>query len=351
VGIQAACRALALSRATFYRKKRPKPKLLPPSTTPARKRRRDPRALSSDERQAVLDLLHEETFMDLAVPQIYYQLLDQGRYLCSIRTMYRILEAEGELKERRAVRRLPTYLRPELLACGPNEVWSWDITFLKGPHPGERYRLYVILDIYSRFVVGWTLSSSECSALAAHLIEESCRKQGISAAQLQLHSDRGPSMTSKTVAEMLSHLGVERSLNRPYCSNDNPYSEAQFRTLKYCPTFPERFGSLEDARSFCRGFFRWYNHEHYHSGIAWLPPAVVHSGGGEAAITRRAEALRLACQAHPERFHRLPTPGCLPETVWINRPHGEEAGTSKTRSVTPPEAAQVSASVENELVR
>ncbi len=351
MGVQHACRALALSRATFYRQKRPKPKLLPNVIAPTRTRRQDPRALSPAERQVVLDLLHEETFMDLAVPQIYYKLLDQGRYLCSIRTMYRILEAAGELKERRAVRRLPTYQRPELLACGPNEVWSWDITFLKGPHPGERYRLYVILDIYSRFVVGWTLASTECSALAAHLIEESCRKQGIRATQLQLHSDRGPSMTSKTVADMLSQLGVERSLNRPYCSNDNCYSEAQFRTLKYCPTFPARFGSLEDARSFCRRFFRWYNHEHYHSGIAWLPPAVVHSGGGEAALARRADALRLAWEAHPTRFHRLPTPGCLPETVWINRPHGAEEATSSARPVTPPEAALVSASIENGLVR
>jgi len=289
--------------------------------------------------------------MDLAVPQIYYKLLDQGRYLCSIRTMYRILEAEGELVERRAVRRLPAYQRPELVACGPNEVWSWDITFLKGPHPGERYRLYVILDIYSRYVVGWTLSRSECSALAAHLIEASCQKQGIAASQLQLHSDRGPSMTSKTVAEMLSHLGVERSLNRPYCSNDNPFSEAQFRTLKYCPTFPARFGSLEDARAFCRRFFQWYNHEHYHSGIAWLPPAVVHSGGGEAALAQRADALRLAWEANPERFHRLPTPGSLPETVWINRPHGDGADVSPPRPVTPPEAAQVSASLENDQVR
>ncbi len=258
--------------------------------------------------------------MDLAVPQIYFFLLDEGRYLCSIRTMYRILEAAGELKERRAVRRHPVYKRPELLACGPNEVWSWDITFLKGPVPGERYRLYVILDIYSRFVVGWTLSGTESADQAAHLIQESAHRQGIVAAQLKLHSDRGPSMTSKTVADLLSSLGVERSLNRPYCSNDNPYSESQFRTLKYRPSFPERFGSFEDARAFCQRFFRWYNEEHYHSGIAWLPPSVVHSGQGEAVLARRCEALEAGWRAHPERFSRRPHAGRLPDAVWINPP-------------------------------
>lgn len=323
MGAQVACRVLALSRATFYRIKRPKQKRLPATDTPKKPRRKDPRALSSQERQDVIELLHTERFMDLAVPQIYFKLLDTGRYLCSIRTMYRILDAEGELKERRAVRRHPVYQRPELLACGPNEVWSWDITFLKGLNPGEKYRLYVIIDIYSRCVVGWTLSRTENSDLAAHLIEESCRKQGINQAQLTLHSDRGSSMTSKTMAGMLSDLGVDRSLNRPYCSNDNPYSESQFRTLKYRPDFPERFGSLEDARAFCQKFFAWYNHEHYHSGIAWLPPAVVHAGEGETVLAQRAEALKSAWQAHPERFFRQPQPGHLPDAVWINRPLSE----------------------------
>ncbi len=240
-------------------------------------------------------------------------LLDEGTYLCSIRTMYRILEEHGEVRERRNQRRHPNYTKPELLAEAPNQVWSWDITKLRGPVKWTYYYLYVILDIFSRYVVGWMLAHRESAALAQRLIAESCRKQDIEPDQLTLHADRGSSMRSKPVALLLADLGVTKTHSRPYVSNDNPYSESQFKTMKYCPQFPSRFGSAEDGRLFCGGFFDYYNYEHRHSGIGFMTPADVHYGRAEQLTTARRQVLLEAHRTHPERFVRgTPQPPVLP---------------------------------------
>ena len=269
-GIRAACCALNVSRCDFYRWQKPKEK--------AASRRTSPLALSCNERSEVLDILHEDRFADKAPQEIYATLLDEEKYICSVRTMYRVLEKEGELKERRNQLVHPHYTKPELLAQGPNEVWSWDITKLKGPQKWIYYYLYVILDIFSRYVTGWMVAHRELAVLARKLIEETCRKQSIQPGQLLIHADRGSSMTSKPVAFLMADLGVTRSHSRPSVSNDNPYSESQFKTMKYRPEFPERFGSIEHARAFSQTFFPWYNTEHYHSGLGLLTPEDVHYG-------------------------------------------------------------------------
>jgi transposase InsO family protein len=313
-GTRAACLALGLPRATFYRQRSPDRSL--PTSRP-----RPPLALSELERRAVLAVLHSERFVDAAPRQIYATLLDEERYLCSIRTMYRILEAEQEVRERRNQCRRPAYTKPELLATGPNQVWSWDITKLKGPVKWTYFYLYVILDIFSRYVVGWMVAQRESAALARHLVTESVNKQGIDREQLTLHADRGPSMTSKSLALLLADLGVTKTHSRPYTSNDNPFSEAHFKTLKYRPEFPERFGSPQDARTLFRRLFPWYNHEHRHGGLALLTPADVHYGRAQERLEQRARVLEAAFQAHPERFKgRRPVPGVLPKAVWINPP-------------------------------
>jgi putative transposase len=279
------------------------------------------RTLSISERQVVLDLLHSERFADQAPQEVYAALLDEGQYLCSTRTMYRLLDEQGEVKERRNQLRHPAYQKPELLATGSNQVWSWDITKLLGPAKWSYFYLYVILDIFSRCVVGWMVAGRESAALAEKLILETCQKQGIQPGQLTLHADRGTSMKSKPVALLLSDLGVTKTHSRPNTSEDNPYSEAQFKTLKYRPDFPERFGSPEDARGFCQTFFTWYNKEHHHSGIGLLTPEVVHYGQAEAVFKIREKALMAAYEAHPERFvKKVPVPPRLPEAAWINRP-------------------------------
>ncbi len=313
-GVGAACAALGVPRSTFYRQRTPQ------RSAPA-KRPRPPLALAEPERQAVLDVLHSKRFVDAAPHQIYATLLDEERYLCSIRTMYRILAAEQEVRERRNQCRRPAYTKPELLATGPNQVWSWDITKLQGPAKWTYFYLYVILDIFSRYVVGWMVARRESAVLARRLVSESIEKQGIARDQLTLHADRGSSMTSKSLALLLADLGVTKTHSRPYTSTDNPYSEAQFKTLKYRPEFPERFGSLEHSRALCRVFFPWYNHEHRHTGLALLTPADVHYGRAQLRLAQRARVLETAFQAHPERFKgRRPTPGELPEAVWINPP-------------------------------
>lgn len=321
MGVVAACAALGVSRATFYRRRKPKSQERPP-------RPKSPRTLSAQEQQAVLDVLHSQRFVDQAPAQIYATLLDEGTYLCSIRTMYRILEANDEVHERRNQRRHPAYSAPELLATGPNQVWSWDITKLKGPQKWQYFHLYVIMDIYSRYVVGWIVAASEDSELARGLFFDTAMKQGIRKGDLVVHADRGASMTSKTVAMLFDDLGIQKSHSRPHTSNDNPYSEAHFKTLKYRPEFPERFGSLEHARAFCRHFFDWYNHEHKHSGIGLLSPAVVHYGKVREVLETRMQTLQIAYQAHPERFVRKePRPQAVPTAVWINPPkHLPEAG-------------------------
>ena len=314
VGIQAACDALGISRASFYRRKAA-------STETSSSSRHCPLKLSDEERNQILDVLHCERFIDLAPAAIYAILLDEGVYLCSISTMYRILAEENEVRERRNQLRHPKYEKPELLATAPNQVWSWDITKLKGPQKWTYYYLYVILDIFSRYAVGWMVAQKESAELAKHLLSESCHKQNIEPEQLIIHSDRGSSMTSKPVAFLLADLGVTKTHSRPYVPNDNPYSEAQFKTLKYRPDFPERFGSLQDSREFSRKFFPWYNTEHRHSSIAYLTPESVHYGRSEEILKKRAQTLRDAFEANPERFKgRCPQPEPLPEAVWINKP-------------------------------
>ena len=321
VGVRAAATALAVPRSAVYRVRRaaaaPQPFAVPPPPAP----RRVPRALTIEERDRVHAVLTSPRFVDAAPRQVYATLLDEQTYLCSWSTMYRILRDHAEVRERRDQCRHPAYQRPELLATGPRQLWSWDITKLRGAVPWTYYQLYLILDVYSRYIVGWMVMERESAELAEQLIAESCGKEGIGPDQLTLHADRGSSMTSKTVAQLLADLGVTKTHSRPHVSNDNPYSEAQFKTLKYRPDYPDRFGSLEDARAWVRTFVAWYNHEHRHSGLGLLTPATVHQGRGEQARHARQAVLDTAYAAHPERFvRRPPTPPVLPEAVWINPP-------------------------------
>jgi len=317
VGLQPACIALAVGRATFYRRRAHQGE--PQSNTC--RRPPPPLRLTAREHQTVVDVLHSARFVDAAPHTIHATLLDEGHYLCSVSTMYRILAQQDELKERRNICRHPHYAKPELLATAPNQLWSWDITKLKGPVKWTYFYLYVILDVFSRYVVGWMVASRESATLAKKLINETCVKQAITRQQLTLHADRGSSMKSKAVAFLLADLGVTKTHSRPHVSNDNPYSEAQFKTLKYRPEFPRRFGSLQDARAFCRSFFCWYNTVHRHSGIAFMSPDDVHHGRATQILETRSAALDAAFAAHPERFKgKRPVPQPLPEAVWINPP-------------------------------
>jgi putative transposase len=339
VGVNGACQAVGVGRASFYRHERRPPAVLEPAPPPApvapRPRtagiaerpaepaptRVHPRALSEAEQQAVLVVLHAPRFRDAAPAAVYATLLDEGVYLASERTMYRLLAAAGETRERRDQLVHPPYHKPELLATAPNQVWSWDITKLLGPAKWTYYYLYVLLDIYSRYVPGWMVAHREHAALAERLMAETIAKQGIPPGQLTLHADRGASMISKPVAFLLADLGVTKTHSRPHVSNDNPYSEAQFKTLKYRPGFPDRFASIEEARTFGQEFFRWYNTEHRHAGIGLLPPEVVHYGRAQAAYEARCQVLDAAHAAHPERFVRQPPrPPPLPTAAWINPP-------------------------------
>jgi putative transposase len=269
----------------------------------------------------VLDVLHSEGFCDRSPLEVHAALLEQGRYLCASRTMYRILASNGEVRERRNQLRHPHYARPELVATRPNEVWSWDITKLKGPAKWVYYYLYVVLDIFSRYVVGWLLAQHENAGLAQRLIRETCTRQGVEPGQLILHADRGAPMTSKTLSQMLADLGVEKTHARPHVSDDNPFSESQFKTLKYSPGFPDRFGSPEHALDVSRGLIRWYNHEHHHSALCHLTPAVVHYGRADLVLAERHRVQLAAYYDHPERFvNGPPRPLRLPEAVWINPP-------------------------------
>jgi putative transposase len=276
--------------------------------------------LDAAERKEVRAVLNSERFWDCAPREVYATLLDEGEYYCHWRTMYRILEEHDEVHERRNQRRRPASVKPELCATGPNQLWSWDITQLRGPK-GVYYHLYVILDVFSRFVPGWMIANRESAELAEQLIAETCAKQGVARDQLVLHSDRGSAMRSKTVAQLLFDLGVAKSHSRPYTPTDNPYSEAQFKTMKYRPDYPERFSEQQEAREWAQGFFGWYNHEHHHSGLGLLPPAAVHYGSAERIYEHRRQVLAAAYAAHPERFvHGEPTPPRWPDEVWINPP-------------------------------
>ncbi len=316
VGIAPACRALAVPRAAWYRDRRAQDaaQALPARPTPAR-------ALRAAERAAIVAVLHTERFVDKAPAEVYATLLDEGIYLCSVRTMYRLLAAAEEVRERRNQLRHPVYRKPELLATAPNQVWSWDITKLLGPTTWTYFYLYVILDIFSRYVVGWMVAHRESATLAERLIQETCAKQTIAPGQLTLHADRGSAMTSKPVAFLLADLGVTKTHSRPHVSDDNPYSESQFKTLKHQPHFPNRFGSIEDARVFCQWFFTWYNTEHHHTALALLTPEVVHTRRASGVLQARQQVLLSAYKVHPERFvRRPPQPPVLPEAVWINPP-------------------------------
>jgi putative transposase len=365
VGVAAACQALGIPRSTHYRSRRraaavpaeaeappqlmpdpmpevmvladpasdlttnqlaePSPALLaeaPPKEPAALAlRSRSPRALSDAERLRVREVLNSERFADCAPRTVYATLLDEEQYLCSWRTMYRILADADEVRERRNQVRRIGYAAPELLATAPNQLWSWDITKLRGPVAWTYYYLYVILDVFSRAVVGWLLAEREDAELAETLIAETCAKEGIGPQQLTIHADRGSAMTSKVVAQLLVDLGVAKTHSRPHVSNDNPYSEAQFKTLKYRPSYPDRFGSLVDARQWARDFFQWYNHEHRHSGIGLLTPAIVHAGQAADVVAERQHVLDAAYAAHPERFVRgQPVAPPPPSAVWINPP-------------------------------
>ena len=319
VGTAPACRALGASRAALYRRRSPAP-------APEQRRRPTPaRTLSGKERAAVLSQLHCERFCAASPAQVYATPLDEGTYLASERTMYRLLAANGELRERRDQLSHPPYARPELLASRPNEVWSWDISKLLGPAKWTYFYLYVILDVYSRYVIGWTVAHRETATLAERLIAETIGKQQIPPGALTIHADRGSSMTSKPVAFLLADLGITKTHSRPYTSTDNPYSEAHFKTLKYRPGFPDRFASIEQARAFCREFFGWYNHQHRHSGIGLMTPATVHHGLAEQTHAARRAVLDAAYAARPERFvRRPPRPPALPTGAWINKPDSEE---------------------------
>lgn len=324
VGVTAACEGLGVPRSSFYRARTSRERASAPQPRP-----KPARALSDEEKRQLRDVLNSERFEDASPRQVWATLLDEGTYLANWRTMYRILEEYGEVRERRNQLQHPLYEKPELLATQPNELWSWDITKLKGPVKWTYYYLYVILDVYSRYVVGWMVADRESAALARELIEATCRRQGVDRNQLMLHADRGPSMSSKSVAMLLADLGVTKTHSRPHVSNDNPFSEAQFKTMKYRPDFPKSFGCVQDARGWSGVFFDWYNHDHHHSGLGLMTPAMVHHGEADEAHTRRRQVLQAAYETNPERFVRgLPSPPELPEKVWINKPkneHGDRA--------------------------
>ncbi len=326
VGVREACQAIDIPHASFYRWRNGSPAK---SDTPPR---RSPRSLSAEERQNVRDTLYSQRFVDKAPREIYATLLDEQEYLCSVRTMYRILDEDKASKERRDQLRHPNYHKPELLATGPNQVWSWDITKLLGPQKWTYYYLYVILDIFSRYVVGWMLAHRESSDLAVRLIRETMHKQEVSEDQLTLHSDRGPSMASHNVAQLLATLGITKSHSRPHVSNDYPFSESQFKTLKYRPEFPNRFASYDHALGFCRDFVPWYNDEHYHTGIGLMTPATLHYGRAPVVVASRQKVLEAAYAAHPERFVQgLPQTPKIPTEVWINPPTTSNEAEDKKR--------------------
>jgi len=326
VGTRDACRAVGRSRATHYRHHRRS--LAPPSAPrPRPEPAAQPRALTEPERTAVLEVLRSSRFVDKAPAEIQAILLDEGTYLCSVATMYRLLRAHGETGERRAQATHPARVKPELIATGPNRVWSWDISKLKGPAKWSYFHLYTIIDIYSRYVVGWMVATRESAELAERLLLDTIKKQNIRRDQLTIHSDNGSSMASKPVAFLLADLGVTKSHSRPHTSNDNPFSESHFKILKYRPEFPDRFHSLAEARSFCTEFYAWYNGEHRPSGIGMHTPFNVHHGRAPVIQHARARVLTTAYAAHPERFVRQhPQPPTFPTTTWINEP--EKAGTN-----------------------
>ena len=319
-GIGRACAAVGLSRARFYREQPAQGRATCEGVLVPKAQRGSARRLCEEERALLLNLLLSERFVDASPRQVYAQLLQEGTYHASYRTMYRLLHEHQAVCERRKVRRHPTYTKPELKATGPNQVWTWDITYLKTPVRGRFYYLYVVMDLYSRYVVGWMLADQECQYLAHKLLKETCRKYHIAPNQLTIHADRGGPMKSQSVAQLLLSLQVTRSHSRPRVSNDNPYSEAGFKTMKYSAHFPERFSSQEDAQTFCQNYFVGYNTRHHHTGLVLLTPEQVHFGDAPKLLAQRQVTLDAAYAAHPERFRERPQAGQLPQVVWINAP-------------------------------
>lgn len=327
LGARAACVGMGIARASYYRAQQ---SLTPQHTV--RQPRRSPLALSAEEREEVMDVLHSPEYVDVAPHTVYAMLLDAGTFMASVSTFYRILRATSGTRPRRDQLVHPAYARPELLATKPCEVWSWDITKIKGPVKSAHFHLYVILDIFSRYVVGWMIADCESDALAETLIGHTCDNEGIARDQLTLHADRGAAMRSKLVADLLVDLGVAKSHSRPYTSDDNPYSEAQFKTMKYRPDFPERFDSLAQARAYCKTFFAWYNYDHRHSGIGYMTPAAMHTGVAAIIHEQRTHVLQNAFEKHPNRFkHRRPKPPIMPNEAGINmpKPNSGEADQAK----------------------
>ncbi len=349
-GVSQACQLLAVPRSRYYRARnttaaRPLPaatgpkREMAPATEPAVTTHPPPpadkpgRALTAAERSKVRALLNSAAYQDQSPREVYAALLDQGEYLCSWRTMYRILQANDEVKERRNQLRHPVYQRPELLATGPNQLWTWDITKLRGPQKWQYYYLYVMLDVYSRCVVGWLLAECEAAHLAEELMATCYARHGITPGQLTIHADNGSAMRAKSVALLLADLGVIKSHSRPGVSNDNPFSEAQFKTVKYAPGYPDRFGALAEARQWAQAFFTWYNHDHHHTGIGLFTPADVHTGRATERWQLRQAVMQQAYAAHPERFVRGPSsPPPVPAAVWINPPSAPAAGMAATHA-------------------
>lgn len=321
MSVSDACNAMDFPRSTYYR-------LTTFTSSPSKKSSAEggstqgsSRGLGSVEREQIRQVLNSERFVDCTPYVIYATLLDEGTYLCSISTMYRILRENDEVRERRNQRKLPVYKKPELLATKPNMLWSWDISWLRGPVAGKYYFLYVIIDVFSRYIVAWTIAEVESADLAQKLIAFACQNQDIERGKLTLHSDRGPAMLSIPVAHLLEQMGVAKSHSRPYTSNDNPYSEAQFKTMKYRFDYPQRFDSIDHALTWARHFVQWYNFEHLHSGIGLIPPAALHFGHAQQIFEHRQLALDAAYLAHPERFiNGKPQPPVIPTEVWINKP-------------------------------
>lgn len=347
VSVIQACDVLVYPRSTLYWDRSP----TPPHTSG---RSPSPRGLTAEEKETVRNLLNSERFQDASPRQVYAVLLDEGVYHCHWRTMYRVLAEHGEVRERRNQLRHPVYQKPELLATGPNQVWSWDITRLRGPVKWSYFYLYVVLDIFSRYIVGWLIAQRESEELARQLVRESCRKQQIGKEQLTLHADRGSPMIAKSMEQLLSDLSVAKSHSRPHTSNDNPFSEAQFKTMKYRLDYPQRFGSIEDARIWARAFVNWYNQEHRHTGLALMAPATVHYGLAVQVNEQRQQVLQAAYEQHPERFVKgAPIPPQLPGEVWINPPAISHGGSGESEPETsslpaipsPPSGAQAGSRV------
>jgi putative transposase len=319
------CEALGVSRSTYYRAQQAQPVGTTRPSDELQPRTKPTWALSEEERMFVRNLLNSERFMDQSPYEVYATLLDEGQYYCSIRSMYRVLAENAQVRERRNQLRHPTYTKPQLLATAPNQLWSWDITKLRTPAKWVYYYLYVLLDVFSRYVTGWMVAESESAALAEQLIKESCRRQQIQRDQLTLHADRGAPMIAKTLAQLLIDLGVDKTHSHPHTPNDNPFSEALFKTVKYQPHFPTLFGSVQDARAWGRTFFPWYNQEHHHTGIALLTPADLHFGRANEVVAQRQAVLQAAYEQHPERFlNGPPVAPQPPQAVWINPPKVED---------------------------